>query len=80
MRNIFEFFHQWKKERQLKQYQLKNPYRMLPADDGGASYRMECMFCLIEGSVMSPFQHDAGCPAGKLEEAQFKAAKNRKNQ
>ena len=79
MRNILEFFHQWKKDRQFKQYQLKNPYRMLPADDGGASYSMECLFCLKEGSVMSEFRHAAGCPAGKLEEAQFKAAKNRRN-
>jgi hypothetical protein len=79
MRNIFAFFHQWKKERELKQFKLTNPYRMLPADDGGASYRVECLFCLKEGSVMSQFLHAADCPAGKLEDVQFKAPKNRKN-
>jgi hypothetical protein len=24
---------------------LRNPYRMLPTDDGGESYQMECVFC-----------------------------------
>ena len=78
MRNVLEFFRQWQKERQFKQYQLKNPYRMLPADDGGESYRMECIFCREEDNIMSRFQHAPKCPAGKLEEAEFAA--KRKNQ
>jgi len=50
---------------------LENPYRMLPTDDGGESYRMECAFCLEEGNIMSKFIHAPDCPAGKLEQARF---------
>jgi hypothetical protein len=49
------------------QFELENPYRMLPTDDGGESYRMECKVCLEEGSIMGKFIHKKDCPAAKLE-------------
>jgi hypothetical protein len=78
MWRIAERFRRWKSERQLERFRLENPYRMLPADDGGESYRMECIFCREEDNIMSRFQHAPKCPAGKLEEAEFAA--KRKNQ
>jgi hypothetical protein len=36
---------------EFTQFELENPYRMLPTDDGGESYRMECKVCKAEGSV-----------------------------
>jgi len=53
--------------RKQRRFKLENPYRMLPADDGGESYRMECIFCKEEGNIMSKFQHAPKCSAGKLE-------------
>ena len=61
----------WRDIRKMRQFKLENPYRMLPADDGGESYRMECTVCLEEGSIMGKFIHDPQCPAGQLEEKQF---------
>jgi hypothetical protein len=58
--------------RKQRRFKLENPYRMLPADDGGESYRMECIFCKEEGNIMSKFQHAANCPAGKLERNRMK--------
>jgi hypothetical protein len=80
MWSIVELFRRRKAARQLQQYKLENPYRMLPTDDGGESYRMECTFCREEGNIMSqlPFQHKAQCPAGKLEAAQFAAMRKKK--
>jgi hypothetical protein len=57
---------------------LENPYRMLPTDDGGESYRMECAFCLEEGSIMSKFIHTPDCPAGELAQARFEAMRAEK--
>jgi hypothetical protein len=39
-------------------------YRMLPADDGGASYSMECTLCREQGNIMSqsPLKHANDCP------------------
>jgi hypothetical protein len=48
---------------EFTQFELENPYRMLPTDDGGESYRMECKVCKAEGSVMGKFFHERGCPA-----------------
>jgi hypothetical protein len=44
-------------------FEVDNPYRMLPTDDGGESYRMECIICKEEGSIMGKFYHKPGCPA-----------------
>jgi len=44
-------------------FEIDNPYRMLPADDGGQSYRMECVICKAEGNILSKFFHEEGCPA-----------------
>ena len=44
-------------------HELEHPYRMLPADDGGQTYRMECKVCKAEGSVMGKFIHEKKCPA-----------------
>ena len=44
-------------------FEIENPYRMLPTDDGGESYRMECIICKAEGSIMGKFMHLEGCPA-----------------
>jgi hypothetical protein len=63
IRRIAEFLRGRKQQR----FKLKNPYRILPSDDGGESYRMECVFCKEEGNVMSSFQHALNCPAGRLE-------------
>ena len=63
IRRIAEFF----RGRKQRRFKLQNPYRMLPADDGGESYRMECVFCQAEGNVMSSFQHALNCPAKKFE-------------
>jgi hypothetical protein len=79
MWRIVEFFRQRKAERQLKRFKLENPYRMLPADDGGESYRMECIFCREEGNIMSRFQHAPKCPAGKVEEAKYAAMRKNEN-
>lgn len=65
--------HRWK----MRRFYLLNPYRMLPSDDGGESYRMECMICKEEGSIMGKFIHDPGCKAGKLEEAEFAAMRRK---
>jgi hypothetical protein len=64
---------QWLKSRRERRFQLENPYRMLPADDGGQSYQMECKFCKEWGNIMQrdPFVHTADCPAGKLEKKEF---------
>jgi hypothetical protein len=55
---------------------LDNPYRMLPTDDGGQSYQMECVFCKEWGNIMSrnPFAHTADCPAG-IREKQLSPSK-----
>ncbi len=58
---------------------LENPYRMLPSDDGGESYRMECTFCLEEGNIMSKFIHTPDCPAGKREQVRFEAMRTGKD-
>jgi len=52
---------------------LQNPYRMLPTDDGGESYHMECVFCKEWGNILqsAPFRHTDDCPAGKLEQEEF---------
>jgi len=44
-------------------FEVDNPYRMLPTDDGGESYRMECIICKEEGGIMGKFYHKPGCPA-----------------
>ncbi len=44
-------------------FQIENCYQMLPADYGGESYRMECIICKEEGSIMGRFNHKPGCPA-----------------
>ncbi len=58
-----------RQQKKLLRFQLENPYRMLPADDGGQSYQMECKFCKEWGNIMQRdlFVHTADCPAGKLE-------------
>jgi hypothetical protein len=66
IRRIAGFFRA-RKEQRLK---LENPYRMLPTDDGGESYRMECVFCKEEGNIMSKFEHAINCRAGQLEKKQ----------
>ncbi len=63
IRRIAEFL----RIRKQRRFKLQNPYRMLPTDDGGESYRMECVFCKEECNIMSRFQHAPNCPAGKLE-------------
>jgi hypothetical protein len=75
MKRIIEYFCKPQAERRLKRFKLENPYRMLPADDGGESYRMECIFCREECHIMSRFRHAPDCPAGKTEEAKFKATR-----
>ena len=44
-------------------------YRMLPTDDGGESYQMECLLCKAQGNILaSRFLHEDNCPlrpAGK---------------
>jgi hypothetical protein len=64
----------WLRERKLRRFKLENPYRMLPTDDGGESYQMECTFCKAWGNILQrdPFVHKADCPAGKLEQKQRK--------
>ena len=54
---------------------------MLPTDDGGESYQMECEFCKEWGNVMqsAPFRHAADCPAGKLEQEEFAAMRKRQS-
>jgi hypothetical protein len=49
---------------------------MLPTDDGGQSYQMECVFCKEWGNIMSrnPFAHTADCPAG-IREKQLSPSK-----
>ena len=63
IRRLAEFL----RGRKQQQFQLKNPYRMLPSDDGGETYRMECILCRQEGNVMGAFQHALNCPAARLE-------------
>ena len=66
------------KRKALQRFHLENPYRMLPTDDGGESYRMECKVCKEEGSIRGKFIHAVDCPAGKLEEQEFKRMQQRK--
>lgn len=66
IRRIAEFL----RARKQRRFKLENPYRVLPADDGGESYRMECIFCKEEGNIMSKFQHALNCSAGELEKKQ----------
>ena len=66
IRRLAEFL----RARKQRRFKLENPYRMLSADDGGESYRMECIFCKAEGNIMSKFQHAPKCSAGKLEKQQ----------
>jgi hypothetical protein len=73
IRRIAEFL----RGRQQRRFALENPYRMLPTDDGGESYRMECVFCKEESNIMSTFQHAANCPAGKLEKKKHSGPSNR---
>ncbi|MGD0975426.1 MAG: hypothetical protein ABR866_15155 [Candidatus Korobacteraceae bacterium] len=68
---VFKWIAEWRQRRKLRRFYLENPYTMLPTDDGGQSYRMECDFCKKEGSVMSKFIHAPGCPAGELEKKKF---------
>ena len=38
-------------------------YRMLPTDDGGESYEMECLLCKAQGNILaSRFIHEENCP------------------
>src|SRR6266849_8619295 len=38
-------------------------YRMLPTDDGGQSYQMECLLCKAQGNILaSRFLHEDNCP------------------
>jgi hypothetical protein len=60
---MFKWIADWRERRRLKRFYLVQPYRMLPTDDGGESYRMECIFCKEEGSIMSKFTHAENCPA-----------------
>jgi hypothetical protein len=62
---MFKWFADWRERRKARLFQLENPFRMLSTDDGGQSYRMECIFCKAEGSVMSKFEHGENCPAKK---------------
>ena len=67
---VIRRFAEFLRARKQRRFKLENPYRMLPADDGGESYRMECIFCKEEGNIMSNFQHAPECRAGKLEKHQ----------
>jgi hypothetical protein len=60
---MFKWIADWRERRKLKRFYLENPYRMLPTDDGGESYRMECIFCKEEGNIMSKFTHAENCPS-----------------
>jgi len=60
---MFKWISDWWERRKLKRFYLTQPYRMLPTDDGGESYRMECIFCKEEGNIMSKFTHAETCPA-----------------
>jgi len=62
---MFKWIADWRQRRELKRFNLENPYRMLPTDGGGESYRMECMFCQKEGNIMSKFKHAENWPAKK---------------
>jgi len=43
-------------------------YRMLPTDDGGESYQMECLLCKAQGNVLaSRFTHEDNCPLRRTE-------------
>jgi hypothetical protein len=66
--NAFARLRAWRQNKALRRVELENPFRMLPTDDGGESYRMECVFCKEEGNIMSRFTHAADCPAGRLEQ------------
>jgi hypothetical protein len=38
-------------------------YRMLPTDDGGESYQMECTLCKAQGNILArKFIHEDNCP------------------
>jgi hypothetical protein len=38
-------------------------YRMLPTDDGGESYQMECKLCKAQGNILArKFIHEDNCP------------------
>ena len=50
-----------------KKIARENPDRMLPADDGGESYCMECAFRQEEGSIMSKSSHALRRQAAELE-------------
>jgi hypothetical protein len=50
-------------------------YRMMPTDDGGESYEMQCTICGALGNILAKeFVHGDNCPV-PIEEARLRAAK-----
>jgi hypothetical protein len=47
-------------------------YMMVPADDGGQAYEMQCKICGEFGNIMaSTFKHAQGCPVDAEEKSRL---------